>query len=104
MVKSFHENVIQQFLQITLNHYYFIILPVRSCFGNRVLQNPLGTASFGYDTANGAEQVAVIDEPQLEEAIEAMSVDVDGGEEDKSGGAGSKYRKKDKKKKKKKVF
>ncbi len=81
----------------------YLIISVRSRFGSRALQNPLGYSSFGYETANDA------DVETMEEDVRAVTLN-EHREQNKpqqqqgGGGAIGKFKKKDKKKKTKKQF
>ena len=74
---------------------------VRTRFGRRQLQNPLGYASFGFETADDAEVET------MEEDVRAVSLRDQrepAEQQQSSGGAVGKFKKKDKKKKNKKQF
>ena len=84
-------------------------IPVRTRFGNRKLENPLGFSSFGFETANDAEVET------MEEEVRSVSLqEVPVKREDhqplgatgssNGGGAIKKFKKKEKKKNKKKEF
>jgi hypothetical protein len=76
---------------------------VRSRFGNRKLENPLGFSSFGYETANDAE-VETMEEDVKAVSLQDQPANPREQSESSSGGAIKKFKKKEKKKNNKKEF
>jgi hypothetical protein len=82
-----------------------LFFSVRTRFGRRRLQNPLGYASFGFETADDAEvetmeeDVRAVSLRDQREPVQQLQQQQQG-----SGGAVGKFKKKDKKKKNKKQF
>jgi len=78
---------------------------VRQRFGSRKMVNPLGTADFGFSTADEAENTADMETDTAASALESMKIEpkVEIPEVPKAtGGAAGKFKKKNKDKKKKK--